>query len=277
MRKHLIYMAGASLMMLSCTSCDNIDEQDRLIPIERPHSEKVVLLEEFTGATCVNCPNGASTVHSMLESEAFKGKLVAVSLYPSQMANLTTPITTDLRTPEATEYFSAYDGTSKGLPSAMMDRTPYKGSVLQLLPPTWSGVVSEMLKEQSPVTLDLTSTYDASSRNLTVSYTVDYNDPVQEEVYMQLWVVENGILSIQASTTGLIYDYENNHVLRAAINGTWGESLGASHIPGSQSAGMASITLKQDWVPENVQVVGFAYRASDRRVLQAHLLSSITE
>lgn len=262
-------------MALALSACDNIDEGERLIPVERPHSSKVVLLEEFTGARCVNCPTGAEAVHSMLESEAFKGRLVAVSLYPSQMANLTTPIDVDLRTEAASEYFSAYNGPSVGMPCAMFDRKPYSGNVLQRTPATWSSVVTEMLLNTSPVTITLSSEFDAQTRELKICYDVGYDDPVADEVCMQLYVLENGIISRQASLTGTLSNYENNHVLRTPANGIWGENIGAGHLPGTHSAGIASVTLDAGWKAENIQVAGFVYKAADRSVLQAALLESI--
>lgn len=270
-------MASLALAMLGATACDDIKEEDRLIPVEREHSDKVVLIEEFTGAMCVNCPTGAAAVHSMLESEAFKGKIIAVSLYPSQMPDLTTPFDVDLRTEAATEYFSAYNGTSIGLPSAMFDRTAYKGSVLITKPATWSGVVTEMLKAQAPVSIELEKNYDAATRKLTVDYKVEYIDPLIDETCMQLYLTENKIISFQLSLAGPILDYENNHVLRAPINGIWGETLGTANTPGTVKTGSASITLDDDWKAENVQVVGFVYRAAGRQVLQAHQLNSIID
>lgn len=274
MRTPYIYIAGTCLALLS-TGCDNIDVQDRLIPVERPHSEKVVLLEEFTGARCVNCPGGAEAVHSMLESETFAGKIVAVSLYPEQMPSLTTPINVDLRTEAASEYFSAYGGVSKGMPAAMFDRTPYDGSVLQLTTAKWSTVAAAMLLNASPVTISLSTEYAADTRELKISYDVRYDELLTEEVYMQLYVLENGIISKQASTKGTIQEYVNNHVLRTPVNGIWGDSLDANHMPDTHSLGTASVTLDAGWVAENIQVAGFVYRASDRCVLQAHLLDSI--
>lgn len=273
MRHTYKYIPCALGALLALTSCDNIDEQDRLIPVERPHSEKVVLIEEFTGARCVNCPNGAAEIHGMLE--AYGDNLVAVSLYPSQLANLTTPLTTDLRTEAASEYFSAYNGTSLGLPAAMIDRTPVGGQVLQVVVGTWSTAVESALLEVPPVSISVTGDYDASSRNLAVTYNVEYTDPVQDEVYIQLYLVENDIESMQMSTTGLQLHYMNQHVLRTPINGTWGTSLGANHLPESTSTGAASVTLNSAWKAENCQIVAYVYRASDRRVLQAHLLKSI--
>lgn len=277
MRNIYIGMATATVALVGLASCDDIKEQDRFIPVEREHSAKVVLLEEFTGARCVNCPNGAAEVHKILESDRFKDNVVAVSLYPSQLTSLTAPTNVDLRTDAASEYFSTYDGTTKGLPGAMFDRTSYNGSVIQLDVASWGTFVDQATKEVPPLDITLAGEYDAASRKLDVDYKISFVDPVLDEVCVQLWLIENGIISFQYSTTGLIPDYENNHVLRAAINGTWGESIGIGHTPEQIVEGSSSITLKSDWKAENVQVVGFVYRASDRHVLQAHLLKSITE
>lgn len=276
MRTNTLYILGAALgasMLLA--SCDNIDEQDRLIPIEREHSDKVVLVEEFTGARCVNCPTGAAKIHDMLEVNG--DNMIAVSLYPSQLAELTTPWNVDLRTPEATEYYSAYNGTKIGLPCGMFDRTQYNGAFLLTDVNSWPSAFSAMHSEQAVAVVNMTTDYDSATRTLTANYDVEYTDPVMTEVSFQLWVVENGIVSRQSTLTGIDRAYVNNHVLRGAINGTWGDSLGATHAPGSHSQGSASITLKDNWVAENVQVVGFLYRASDRHVLQAHIVKSITE
>lgn len=275
MRNIYISIAAALPMMFGLVSCDDIDEKDRFIPIELEHSDKVVLIEEFTGAMCVYCPGGAAMIHTMLESEVYRDNLVAVSMYPSQQPSNTQPINVDLRTEAATEYFGAFK--CSGLPNAMIDRTKFNGQYGQTTPTTWSGYVDQCLAESTPVSIDMSSEYDAATRGLNVSYDVTYVDPVIDEVYFQLWLVENGILSIQLSTTGPIIDYVNNHVLRAPINGVWGESLGAAHAANTKSAGSGQITLDPSWVAENVQIVGFVYRASDRKVLQAHLLKTIVD
>ncbi len=265
---------GAGLLVMGFTACDNIDEDDRFIPVERPHSEKTVLIEEFTGARCVNCPDGAAVVAAL--HETYGDNVIAVSHYPSQMESLTLPLGIDLRTSLASDYFAAYNGPNRGLPSAMFNRTAYNGQTLILQPTTWGSVVYDMLmNNESPVLIKMDSRYDASTRKLDVDYDVQFIDAVPEDVSFQLWIVENGIISPQLSTTGLIPQYENNHVLRGALNGTWGEAKGGAHMAGSTVTGSGSIVLADNWKPENCQVVGFLYRTSGRQVVQAGLVKSI--
>ena len=42
-----IYIVGSLMAAMSLVSCDNIAPEDRYIDVERNHSEKVVLLDEF--------------------------------------------------------------------------------------------------------------------------------------------------------------------------------------------------------------------------------------
>lgn len=271
------YIALATLA-IPFASCDDISKDERYewTDLKKIETDKVVLIEEFTGQRCVNCPKGAAAVHEMLEM--IPNNLVAVSLYPKQMTDLTTPITDiDMRTDEATEYFSAYDGPSKGLPSALIDRTEFNGSMLQLTPDSWSSpVIEQFINGKTPVAITMSSDYNALTRELEVSYNLDFTDEVSEEVSFQLWIIENDIIAPQLdASAGFIFQYTHNHVLRAAINGTWGEVIGDNFKNGSTRSGSGKITLKDNWVPANCQVVGFLYRTSGRQVLQAHLLKSI--
>ena len=45
------------LLMLS--SCNSIDEDDRLIYVAPTAVGRCVLIEDFTGQTCLNCPRAA--------------------------------------------------------------------------------------------------------------------------------------------------------------------------------------------------------------------------
>lgn len=275
-----LHILAAAATLCSLAACDNIDEKDRFIPVERPHSDKTVLIEEFTGANCNNCPEGAAAVAAL--HETYGDNVIAVAEYPNQMPQLTNPPIPipggDLRTQLASDYFSAYDGPSRGLPSAMFDRTKFDGRELQLTPSTWGTPVYNLLQLQSPVNISMTCGYDESTRKLNVDYSVEFVDGVKEPVSYQLWLVENGIITVQADKNapgGIDPAYENNHVLRAALNGTWGTAHGDGHLPAQRIEGSGSITLDNAWKAENCQVVGFLFYTDSRRVIQASLLKSI--
>ena len=83
---------------------------------------------------------------------------------------------------------------------------------------------------------------------------------------LQLWVVEDGIVAAQNYHGSLKKDYVQNHVYRAAVNGTWGEDV--TLMPQINQTKTASIAIKDNWNAANLHIVAFVYNDKDG-VLQA--------
>ena len=287
-----ILTLSAAAMAIVFTACDDVNENDRKIPLEIQETEKVILAEEFTGANCPNCPTGASTLASL--HETYGKSLIPVSLYPDKLENLTSPKNVDLRTKEASEIFAAYNQENI-LPSVMFNRTRIDGKVLQATKPeVWGATVYDLFEsskgQYSPCDIELSGSYDEASRTLSVNYLATFKHLVSQEVAFQVYVLEDGIISRQAGPNGLLPRYENNHVLRKALEGTWGKSYGANHTPGTTIEGSVTYTLSEEgkWTAdapklspvskmENVSLVGFVCNVGgDREVLHAVQLPKLT-
>lgn len=264
-----IYLFGALTLGLSLSSCDNISLEDRYIEVERAQSEKVVLLEDFTGIQCVNCPEAAAVITQL--HHTYGENFIAVGLHPEGSAFTKPQRRFDLRSKAATEYFNTFKPQT--FPTAMIDRTAVNGSVLLENRNTWGTIVNNQLQLTSPVNISMTSEYNTNSRNLKINYDVEFTEDLNEETAFQLWVIENGIIGYQLTGEGANNEYEHNHVLRDAINGYWGEQIAVTAKTGEKFEKSAEMVLDENWVAENCQVVGFVYRKSDYVILQAHLLS----
>ena len=48
--------AAAVLAAAALTSCDNVPEADRFIKLPPIEADRAVLIEDFTGQYCLNCP-----------------------------------------------------------------------------------------------------------------------------------------------------------------------------------------------------------------------------
>ena len=46
-------------------ACDNVSENERLIYVEPAAVNTAVLVEEFSGQMCVNCPKGAAELEKL--------------------------------------------------------------------------------------------------------------------------------------------------------------------------------------------------------------------
>lgn len=277
MKKIFLFSAVAASMAF--VSCDNIPEEDRYIEVEVNKSEKVVLLEDYTGMQCVNCPDAATIIDDIHHS--FGENFIAVGLHPtSGPYQKPMPIEKgskemlDLSSADADAYYKKYQ--VKAFPTAMIDRSTFDGSKLLDNKDKWQSYVNQQMAEATPVNILLISTYDETTRTVTIETEIQFTEDVNEALYLQLWVIENGIVGPQVTAQGVKYDYVHNHVLRSAINGTWGESLGSAFVASELLETITStITLDEAWNDDNCEIVGFVYRASDDVILQAHLVDIV--
>ncbi|MCM1490923.1 MAG: Omp28 family outer membrane lipoprotein [Muribaculum sp.] len=253
------------------TACDNISEDDRYIKVEKPvvDNPRTLLIMEFTGNNCKNCPNGASMVEQIKEDEG-ANRVISVGLHPYGDIN-TNPVPTihpsrgtqDFRSDAATVLYDYYKPS--GFPSAIFNGLNMSGSI-----PEWMQRASEALKSSSAMSIEASSSYDADSRLLSVDYHIDFGNVIDKKLNVTVWLVENHILGTQTMPDGkLNLNYEHNHVLRASLNGDWGEYIGDRFDSDSEVSKTASMTLNENWVAENCQVVIYVYADDNKEVEQA--------
>ncbi len=249
------------------TACDDVPEADRFIEVERPVVARKVLIQEFTGLNCVNCPTGAAKVHEI--QEYYPNSVIAVSLHPGG-TGFSGPIGNfSLNTDLSRVYYDYF--TPAGFPAAMID-----GSTPETNVNLWMGAVSKRISVPAPAETSLQSDYDDASRNLTINYEVDINNVYSQNLNINLWIVESGIVGPQKSGNRLIFDYVHNHVFRTSLTGDWGTSIGNYFIPEQTITGSASIQLDEKWKPENCHIVAFLMNDA-KEVQQAEEIAVIAE
>lgn len=258
----IISALAFAALTVSLGACDDINNEDRLIPVERPEIKRVVLIQEFTGQDCVNCPNGAATVHAL--QNQYPGSIIAVNLHPENTPYTIPLFGLDLTCKEATVYYQTY--RPNGFPAAMVNNSTLLYNIDQ-----WSTAVTSALSTPAPADIELTTEYDKDSRELTAYYDITFNTVFSGDLSVMVWVMENNIIGAQLSQSeGLIPEYEHNHVLRASLNGEWGTKLSRTdYVPEDVETGKCSIKLKDNWVAENCQVVAFIYHTTSKDVEQA--------
>lgn len=257
--------------------CDNIGEDDRYIKVEKPviDNPRNLLIMEFTGNSCLNCPTGAATVEQIKDDEA-PGRVISVGLHPYG-SHFTEPVPTihtpslrqDLRSEAATALFDFYQPS--GFPAAVFNglKSTISGSTAD-----WIQRASEALTSMSNISLTAECQYKENTRELNVYYTAEFLDYFNTKLNATVWLVENKIMGTQTMPDGRTnMNYEHNHVLRASLNGNWGESLGDSFTEGTLKRSGASMTLPEEWVAENCNVVVYVYRDDSKEVEQAISIS----
>lgn len=254
------FSAALAASMLLFASCSNIPEDERFLPYERPQVKSSIVIFEFTGQMCRNCPEGAATVHNIMERNP--GAVFAINVHPEN-TTYTRPLGgLDLTSPASSFLYTYYH--PQAFPAASINGAePVNNTFL------WGKLADAALNEASPATLALSTEYDADKRELTVHYDVDFNLYTTYETMVQIYLVEDGIIGMQLSQDGLLRDYVHNHVLRATLYDDWGYTLGSLFAVEEKVEGDVKIKLEEGWVPENCSVIGALRRGSDKMVVQA--------
>lgn len=255
-------------LLIACT------ENEPIIPPLGPQElgERKVLIEEFTGVRCPNCPDGAAEIENL--KVRFGKNLIAVSVHSSGSFAIPLPQSAyDFRTDAGDDLLELL-GRPLGYPAAVVNRTPPQNSVrLQQGQTAWAGLIQRVLEEAPSVVLNLTGQYTDTDRLLKVKVNLLANRPVNRPVNLSVMLLENKIVDAQLDFKGLIENYEHNHVLRFMFTPSNGISLGDNLTLGQFIERDFEFTIPKEWVATNCEIVAFAHFIGDNKaVLQAELL-----
>lgn len=257
--KSLFYILLIVLMPLA--SCDSIDEADRWIYVEPKEAKRAVLIEDFTGQNCTNCPKAAAEIERL--QELYGDSIIAVAIHSGPFAHdggMKYGPLLPLATKAGDEFFLRWFKTTQPQPVVKINR----GEKIEQRELYQSVVASEIEKE-TPLTLILNNSYDEVTRELTI--TVDAVSTEQVSGELEVWLTEDNIDDWQMSVTEggsssaiKIDHYEHNHVFRAYVTeNIFGDSFNVSDEVATKTY---KFTLDDSWIAENMAVVAFVSNAT---------------
>ena len=229
-----------------------------LIP---PSGEKVVVLEEYSGASCVPCVEGHQIIENL--ETIYEENLVVITMHTfvGGQGNPLPESNYDFRT-QAGHDILEYLGFPQGIPSGVVDRTAFPGGDgLQLSKQQWSGAIAQEVQKEAQVLLGLTTSYDETTRKVSIEVNILPLEDINEPTALTVLITESGIIDWQATPDGHVEDYHHNNVLRAVISPTLGENTG--HLTKNDSKKVNyEFTLPESdasgpWVPENCKIVAY--------------------
>jgi hypothetical protein len=242
------------------SGCDVISENDRIIEMDEVIPLKKVLLLDFTDQDCVNCLR-ATEETKRLQAD-YGQDLVVVSIHASLYRKF--PLVTD----EGNEYEKQFEIDKVGHPTGIIDGTSKSSN-----PQEWGALVMNRFNVASSLNLALSLNYNADNREVEVVSNIT-GLKAFSNVKLLLWVIENNIIDWQKMLDNSRNpDYVHNHVLRAAINGTWGEAF----LMEEKKEIKNSYLINEKWKPEDISIVGFVYDASSNEVLDVAEVSLLNE
>lgn len=273
MKKISKILALIALSALFIPSCD-IVEEPYLVPVSGGTGPgpgdniRKVLLEDYTGQKCPNCPEAAEIAHSL--KAIYGEQLVILTIHAGYYAtpDATGNFTADYRTTEGTELNTFFEFPA--YPMGMVNRTDYSGSRI-LLKDSWEAATDIQTSLEPQASITITNTYTSATRNLSCSMETDFLETLEGTFNICVFITESGIVSPQQTDQNVNLTYVHNHVLRASMNGTWGEMTGedGQFIAGTTVSNSYSYILPEAWNAANCTVVAFIYNTATNEVVQA--------
>lgn len=254
MRKTILLTIIAAL-----TACSHIDENERLIYMPPTDATRSVLIEDFTGQRCVNCPAATLKIEE-LEKE-YGDRIIAVAIHSGPFAHRSTMSSPmlSLGTETGDEFYKHWGIEAQ--PGALINRsgTPIYN------PNRYAAAVNDIIGIDTPLTLDGTVSYDATTKTLTAIINASTGSDITGQ--LEVWLTEDNITDTQLMADGKPNtEYVHQHVFRTVLTSDiYGEVVNLK--TGLPLTKTYTVTVSDSWKPSDLAVVAFV--SNDSGVLQA--------
>ncbi len=243
-------------------------------PVPPKEQKRQVLIEEFTGVSCIQCPAGSAIIKDLLGTHG--QQLIAISIHSAPTFSEPYPQSQyDFRTSEGNSFYS-YLGSPIGFPSATVNRRLFDGRTkLQMGKGEWAGFIEEEKAVAPKVKIGIESDFDAVSRNAAIEVTLFVEEIITEtDVNLSVIFTENDIVDHQL-TPGSSPDtdptYVHEHVLRGMATPFDGSPITEPLTVGAVITKTFDYTIPAEWKEDNVNVIAVVNLNGEKKeVLQAH-------
>lgn len=282
--KNLLSLLSFSFILVFSPSCDKIDDpiikldacvaQCEALPSENYIIKKAVLIEEFTGITCNNCPDAAAKAQEL--QVANPGRVVLIAIHASSFAipNPAEGYDADFRSTMGTEYYNFVNPI--GLPIGTIDRLDHPGQQFPKPFTLWERNVNDQLAlgDTADVGILAIPNFVIEGSDTSICLEVKFKamaDVSSDSIYWTGYLLENDIKAQQKMPDGSKNkDYKHKHVLRSGFTTTFGTPI--PNFTGElNSTGCSSSVIAKDpsWKSDNLEVVVMVYNVNTFEVIQS--------
>ena len=250
----LRFVLFLSIIALVLASCSEWEQTVELPDNDLVQSDRIVVIEEFTGSSCANCPAGLA--QSAAIADLYPDNVVFIAVHSNFLGQPATKGQVDLRTPDA-QALEAFLGDWLAKPEAAINRFELQQSKLFRIgnPDSWKSYVDQELKKAPAVGLKITTDYNDATRELKVHLSATALQDIAEPLHFHCGLTESKIIADQLDNVkGKLIGFEHNHALRKILSAVSGDRFTESAAKGKQFDKDYSFVLPQDsivWKPEN--------------------------
>ena len=225
-----------------------------------------VLLEDFTGHDCGNCPNGHVIAHELLDAHG--EDLAVVAIHAGSLAAPFPPdFPDDWTTPEGTYYLLTQVGADV-MPKGRINRNP--GASTTFNPSGWTAQYDQAITQTPPVNLQMKTNFAEANAHLNIHIQEDWKSDFTGDAHLVILITESNIVAPQlwyGQSPEYIPDYVHAHMLRASATGATGLVNTSNPLAGTIKTTSYTLDWNDQWDPLQCEVVAFLTDGENGRVL----------
>jgi len=254
-----------------------------------------VLIEDYTGQYCGNCPRAAHMADSM--QRKYAGRVIVTEVHvTSYFAAPRLPhFPLDFRVPDlvkqkntgvpntdvSDEITRLFDLDNRGLPQGAVNRAPFAdaGNDPVATFSLWPGVVASELARTPTVDLRLTALFDPVTRLLRMKVNTKYLAAMPgRNLNLGLVIVEDSLVGAQKDyrlnrsqyPEQTVEEYDHHNVMRAVLEGTFGAPQISGPTAGQQLVRYLGYQMPAAsvWNDRKCSVIAYIADADTRQILQ---------
>lgn len=242
--------------------------------------EKGILIEEFSGVKCVNCPAAHKEAKRIIDENP-EARVFVATLHPLSIANQTSAFEGEQHlSNEFSENIMNYIlGKPDGIPAGSVDRYIFQGQTKRIALgfSSWGNFVKERLNLTTPINIKSVYTIDTSNQSIVVKSEFECTEAVEGTLYYTVHLLENKIIQKQKDNSQTINDYEHNHVLRKTLTFYSGENLYQNPEIGRFVRKDFSSNYDVIWNPGNFEVLVLVHKKKGNDWEILHVVESQLE
>jgi len=267
--KIISIIAAVSILFYACEKIDPPYKEDG--GGNGGEAVKKVLLEDYTGHDCVNCPTAAVVAEDL--KEFYGENLIVMAVHAGFFARPKADMPQDFRT-DAGEDWDAFFGVSlAGNPNGLVNRIERSAGDYIFNVGEWGPAIAAEMEKKAEAKMTIHSDFEQNT--LTSTITSEFLNPLEGTYHLLYCITEDSIIGPQMNNdanvgdTPKIEDYVFMDMLRYT-NTSWGEKLTDDDpvVVGKEYEMEIAVNFEAGWVPKNCHVVAFIFNQETKTIIQ---------
>lgn len=233
--------------------------------------ERVVLLENYSGVKCGNCPSANAKAEQI--AALYPNNVVVLNIHAGFFATPNGTYTADLRTSAGDNWDNYFGISMAGNPNGMINRMDFSSNHIKNYT-SWQSLTGSFIPQAADIAIKVENkTYNPVNRQLDFDIKIKFLGNLSSIYKVILVLSEDSIIAEQldySTTPNFNPSYNHNHVLRGAINGSWGTLINTGAVTSTDSTVLHinSFSVSPSFNENHLNIVAFAYDTTSHEVVQ---------